>query len=75
MQEIHYGDSKILGSKFWRYDPSSVPPVKSNYPKPIANWEGIPDNIDAAMQYTNGYTYFFKNDGYWRFNDRNFQVR
>ncbi len=50
------------------------PPVKDTYPKPIENWEGIPDNIDDALQYTNGYTYFFKNGLYWRFDDRGFKV-
>ncbi|KAG8238011.1 hypothetical protein J437_LFUL015289 [Ladona fulva] len=69
------GNGKIYffkGSKFWRFDPSQRPPVKSTYPKPISNWEGIPDSIDAALQYTNGYTYFFKNGLYYRFNDRTF---
>ena len=28
--------------------------------RPISNWEGIPDDIDDALQYSNGYTYFFK---------------
>jgi matrix metalloproteinase-14 (membrane-inserted) len=64
----------ISGSKFWRFDPSQKPPVKSTYPKPLSNWEGIPDNLDAALQYTNGYTYFFKRGQYYRFNDRTFMV-
>lgn len=50
------------------------PPVKSTYPKPISNWEGIPDQLDAAFQYTNGYTYFYKDGAYYRFNDRAFAV-
>jgi matrix metalloproteinase-14 (membrane-inserted) len=62
------------GSKFWRFDPSQKPPVKSTYPKPLSNWEGLPDNLDAALQYTNGYTYFFKHGQYYRFNDRTFSV-
>ncbi|XP_049307228.1 matrix metalloproteinase-14 isoform X1 [Bactrocera dorsalis] len=71
------GNGKIYfykGSKFWRFDPLKRPPVKSSYPKPISNWEGLPNNIDAALQYTNGYTYFFKGDKYYRFNDRTFSV-
>ncbi|XP_035785470.1 stromelysin-3-like isoform X4 [Anopheles albimanus] len=71
------GNGKIYfykGSKFWRFDPLKRPPVKSTYPKPISNWEGVPNNIDAALQYTNGYTYFFKDDKYYRFNDRTFTV-
>lgn len=63
-----------VGSKFWRFDPNQRPPVKNSYPKPLSNWEGIPDNIDAAFQYTNGYTYFFKKGAYYRFNDRMFAV-
>lgn len=71
------GNGKIYfykGSKFWRFDPSQRPPVKSTYPKPIANWEGVPNNLDAAFQYTNGYTYFYKDGAYYRFNDRTFSV-
>lgn len=71
------GNGKIYfykGSKFWRFDPLKRPPVKSTYPKPISNWEGLPNNLDAAVQYTNGYTYFFKDDKYYRFNDRTFSI-
>lgn len=71
------GNGKIYfykGTKFWRFDPLKRPPVKSTYPKPLSNWEGVPNNIDAALQYTNGYTYFFKENKYYRFNDRTFSV-
>ncbi|XP_022914436.2 matrix metalloproteinase-14 isoform X2 [Onthophagus taurus] len=71
------GNGKIYffkGSKFWRFDPMQRPPVKSTYPKPISNWEGIPNNLDDAFQYSNGYTYFYKNGAYYRFNDRAFAV-
>ncbi|XP_025830615.1 matrix metalloproteinase-14 isoform X3 [Agrilus planipennis] len=71
------GNGKIYffkGSKFWRFDPSQRPPVKGTYPKPISNWEGLPNNLDAAFQWTNGYTYFYKDNAYYRFNDRQFAV-
>lgn len=71
------GNGKIYfykGSKFWRFDPQKRPPVSAKYPKLISNWEGVPDNVDAALQYTNGYTYFFVGDQYYRFNDRTFSV-
>ncbi|XP_018571216.1 matrix metalloproteinase-14 isoform X2 [Anoplophora glabripennis] len=71
------GNGKIYfykGSKFWRFDPSQRPPVKSTYPKPISNWDGVPDNLNAAFQWTNGYTYFYKGNAYYRFNDRAFAV-
>ncbi|KAJ8942861.1 hypothetical protein NQ314_009924 [Rhamnusium bicolor] len=71
------GNGKIYfykGSKFWRFDPSQRPPVKGTYPKPISNWDGVPDNLNAAFQWTNGYTYFYKDNAYYRFNDRAFAV-
>ncbi|XP_048514142.1 matrix metalloproteinase-14 isoform X3 [Athalia rosae] len=70
------GNGKIYfykGTKFWRFDPAQRPPVKSTYPKLISNWEGLPDNLDAALPY-NSYTYFFKGGAYYRFNDRTFSV-
>ena len=32
------------------------------------------DNIDGALQYGNGYTYFFKRGLYYRFDDMKFKV-
>ena len=64
----------LQGDKYYRFDPEARPPVRNTYPKPVSNWEGIPSNIDDALQYTNGYTYFFKNGRYWRFDDRGFGV-
>jgi len=71
------GNGKIYffkGDKYWRFDPLKQPPVTPGYPKPISNWNGIPDNVDAALRYSNGFTYFFKGNKYWRFNDRTFGV-
>jgi len=71
------GNGKIYffkGSQYWRYDPGQNPPVKSFYPKPISNWDGIPDHIDDVIHYSNGFTYFFKKGFYYRFNDATFSV-
>ena len=35
---------------------------------------GVPQDLEAALQWDNGKTYFFKGGGYWRFNDRRFAV-
>jgi len=71
------GNGKVYffkGQKYWRFDPDSDPPVKFVYPKPISNWEGIPNDIDDALKYGNGYTYFFKAGLYYRFDDTLFKV-
>ena len=71
---MSYAILYLQGDKYYRFDPEARPPVRNTYPKPVSNWEGIPGNIDDALQYTNGYTYFFKNGRYWRFDDRGFGV-
>ena len=48
--------------------------MSRSYPKPISNWDGIPNNIDDALRYSNGYTYFFKDGRYWRFDDTKFKA-
>uniref|UniRef100_T1INB6 PNPLA domain-containing protein n=1 Tax=Strigamia maritima TaxID=126957 RepID=T1INB6_STRMM len=71
------GNDKVYffkGSKYWKFDQSKNPPVSSEYPKAVSLWTGIPNNINAAFQYTNGFTYFFQGTNYWRFNDRRFRV-
>ena len=60
------------GSIYWKFDPDKSPPVDPSYPRPISNWDGIPNNLDAAMQYSNGKSYFFRNGRYYRFDDKNF---
>ena len=57
------------GSRYYKFDPQQNPPVADSYPRPMSNWEGVPDNIDAALQYSNGATYFFKNSQYYRFDE------
>eukprot|EP00092_Neocalanus_flemingeri_P005686 GFUD01006125.1.p1 GENE.GFUD01006125.1~~GFUD01006125.1.p1 ORF type:complete len:537 (+),score=132.98 GFUD01006125.1:388-1998(+) len=62
------------GTKYWKLDPDKDPSVADSYPRPIKNWEGIPNNVDSALQYSNGKTYFFKNGKYYRFDDRKLTV-
>ncbi len=53
LKPARYNDSEIFqGSEYWKFDPEKKPPVSRSYPKPISNWEGIPNNIDDALRYT-----------------------
>ncbi|KAH8270831.1 hypothetical protein KR018_006383 [Drosophila ironensis] len=62
------------GTLYWRMDDftGQVDPV--DYPRDMSIWSGVGYNIDAAFQYTDGKTYFFKNLGYWEFNDDKMRV-
>eukprot|EP00090_Calanus_glacialis_P045346 TRINITY_DN8369_c0_g1_i1.p1 TRINITY_DN8369_c0_g1~~TRINITY_DN8369_c0_g1_i1.p1 ORF type:complete len:559 (+),score=136.99 TRINITY_DN8369_c0_g1_i1:156-1832(+) len=62
------------GTQYWKFDPEKSPPVDTSYPRPISNWDGIPTNLDAAMQYSNEKTYFFKDGKYYRFDDERFSL-
>ena len=46
---------------------------RDKYPRGMELW-GLPSNLDAALQWDNGKTYFFKKGRYWRFNDLRFDV-
>ena len=49
------GNGKIYFFKddeYWKFDPSRKPPVKSDYPRDISNWD-LPNNIDGAVQWSN----------------------
>ena len=75
IQKMTTFDSILQGDKYWRYDSRAEVPVSSRYPQEISVvWEGIPSNIHAAFQWQNGYTYFFKDQSYYRFNDKDFTV-
>ena len=59
------------GSQYQRYD-LATDKVDAGYPKPIqGNWPGFPASfaagIDAYALWTNGKAYFFKGDGYIRY--------
>lgn len=62
------------GSQYWKLDPSQDPPVPDTYPRKISNWDGIPNNIDAALQYSDGRSYFFKSGQYYKFDDERITV-
>ncbi|KAH8345445.1 hypothetical protein KR084_000732 [Drosophila pseudotakahashii] len=61
------------GTLYWRID-DYTGQVELDYPRDMSIWSGVGYNIDAAFQYVDGKTYFFKNMGYWEFNDDRMKV-
>ncbi len=52
------------GENYWKLTDDSV---ADGYPKKIKDdWPGLPNNIDAAVTWENGKTFFFK-VGFFRF--------
>ena len=47
------------GDKYWRFD-DAVGRVELDYPRDISMWRGVPSDVDAAFQYIDGKTYYFK---------------
>ncbi|MBN3324805.1 MMP14 protein, partial [Atractosteus spatula] len=49
--------------------------VDADYPKPISVWEGVPDAPRAAFMGKDGaFTYFYKGNRYWKFNNQQLKV-
>lgn len=74
-QQFDFYSIFFAGDKYWRYDRDSYPHVNPNYPLPISEWSPLLANgIDAALQWENNRTYFFKGALYYRYNDVTFEV-
>ncbi|XP_053135187.1 stromelysin-3 isoform X3 [Hemicordylus capensis] len=54
------------GRGYWRYNPSTHQ-VDNVYPRRMADWRGVPQEIDAAFQDESGFAYFLKGQQYWKF--------
>ncbi|KAG8192534.1 hypothetical protein JTE90_015169 [Oedothorax gibbosus] len=63
----------FAGDQYWRYDEREGR-VELDYPRHMGMWRGVPTNIDAAFQNTDGITYFFKDKKFWQFNDFHMRV-
>ncbi len=68
---VNWGNGKLYafaGPNYYRYD-ITLERVAPDYPKPIAgNWPGVwADGIDDVLYQGGRYAYFFKRDGYVRY--------
>ncbi len=63
----------VEGRNYWRFS-FETGTIDSIYPKDLMIWKGLPEKITDALLWTNGVTYFFDNDKYYRFNDDQFTV-
>ncbi|GMH41810.1 hypothetical protein BSKO_09720 [Bryopsis sp. KO-2023] len=49
--------------------------IEPGYPKSIKeDWGGVGNNLDAAFRWSDGKSYFFRGDEYWRYNDKTNKV-
>ena len=56
------------GEKYWRYNERKG--IDYRYPRLTRlSWLGVPDNLDAAIQWKNGKSYFFKGRQYYGIDD------
>ena len=50
----------FVGDEYWRYN-ERYKSMDAGYPKKISSvWREVPSNVDAAITWKNGRTYFFK---------------
>jgi hypothetical protein len=40
------------------------------YPRVMARWNGVPEDLDAAISIPKGKTIFFKGSEYWEYDDK-----
>ncbi|XP_066466055.1 stromelysin-3 [Tiliqua scincoides] len=61
------------GGSYWRFNPSTHQ-VDNIYPRRMADWRGVPQEIDAAFQDESGFAYFLKGQQYWKFDPTQVKV-
>ncbi|XP_035254070.1 matrix metalloproteinase-25 [Anguilla anguilla] len=64
----HNGKTYLFsGGEFWRFDEGGrgARTLNTGYPRPTSLWGGVPTDPDDIMSWTDGDTYFFKNNSYW----------
>ncbi|XP_076345485.1 matrix metalloproteinase-25-like [Tachypleus tridentatus] len=71
----HNGKTYLFsGKQYWRYDETEGR-VELDYPRHMSMWKGVPYNIDATFQYSDGKTYFFKDKYFQTFDDQKMKVK
>uniref|UniRef100_A0A670YYG0 72 kDa type IV collagenase n=3 Tax=Pseudonaja textilis TaxID=8673 RepID=A0A670YYG0_PSETE len=65
----------FAGDKFWRYNEVKKK-MDPGFPKLIADaWNGVPDNLDAALEVSgSGHSYFFKDWYYLKLEDQSLKI-
>tara|TARA_R110000824_G_scaffold119818_3_gene274225 strand:+ start:7245 stop:9869 length:2625 start_codon:yes stop_codon:yes gene_type:complete len=62
------------GDQYYLWDQNKNK-VYDGYPKPISIWNGVPNDLDAALELgSNNQVYFFKGDKYWKYDKENNKV-
>ncbi|XP_029468622.1 matrix metalloproteinase-28 [Rhinatrema bivittatum] len=48
--------------------------VQPYYPRSLQDWKGVPAAVNGALARHDGFTYFFRHDRYWRFDQDRLKV-
>ncbi|ROT74142.1 Matrix metalloproteinase-24 [Penaeus vannamei] len=54
--------------EYYRYN-EKTQAMDQGYPKNMAKWNGLPDNLDAVFTWKDGVSYFVKGKDYWKYDN------
>ncbi|XP_037802924.1 stromelysin-3-like [Penaeus monodon] len=54
--------------EYFRYN-EKTNTMDQGYPKNMAKWNGLPDNLDAVFTWKDGMSYFVKGKDYWKYDN------
>ncbi|XP_029959807.1 stromelysin-3 [Salarias fasciatus] len=61
-----YNTYFFTSGSYWRFSPRENK-VESVYPHSMQDWNGIPNDVDAAFRDVYGYAHFIRGRQYWKF--------
>lgn len=77
---LYSGDNHtyfIKDAMLWRlnFNREFTSAIENDYPQFVSRWLHIGEKITSALQWINGYTYFFSDQLYYRYDHQNHRVK
>ena len=77
---LYSGDNRtyfIKDAMVWRLNVNVefAGSIENDYPQFVSRWLNIGEKITSAIQWLNGYTYFFSHQSYYRYDHRSHRVK